>query len=79
MARLLLWPQMSEFLSENGILHQPDPKEGIGTLTLVVAEIFCGYIVCGAYGQGVMEIEKPKLHHSSDINSFFILIPTYSL
>ena len=42
--RSLLWPHMSESFSENGIQPKPDPIEGIGNLSSVVAEIFGGYI-----------------------------------
>ena len=70
LGRSLLWPQMSESFSENVIQPKPDPIEGIGNLALVVAEIFVGYIGCGAHGQGVMEVHNPNLAHLSDFNSF---------
>ena len=61
---------MSESFSENGIQPKPDPIEGIGNLALVVAEIFGGYIGCGAHDQGVMEVHNPNLAHLSDFNNF---------
>ena len=77
LGRSLLWPQMSEYFSENGIQPKPDPIEGIGNLALVVAEIFRVYIGCGAHGQGVMEVHNPNLAHLVDLNSFVLLIPMY--
>ena len=62
---------MLESFSENGIQPKPDPIKGIGNLTLVVAEIFGGCIVCGAHGQGVMEVHNPNLAHLSDFNIYF--------
>ena len=66
-----MWPQMSEYFSENGIQPKPDPIEGIGNLALVAAEISGGYIGCGAHGQGVMEVHNPNLAQPSDFNIYF--------
>ena len=77
LAGSLLWPQMSEYFSENGIKTKPDPIKGIGDLALVVVEIFGGYIGCGAHGHGVMEVHNPNLAHLSDFNSFLVLITMY--
>ena len=68
---------MSEYFSENRIQLKPDPIEGISNLYLVAAEIFGGYIGCGAHGQGVMEVHNPNLAHLSNFNSLLVLIPMY--
>ena len=62
LGRSLLWTQISGYFSENKIQPKPDLIEGIRNLALVVAEIFGGYIGCGAHGQGVMEVQNPTWH-----------------
>ena len=71
LGKSFLWPQISESFSENGIQLKLDPIEGIGNLTLVVLEIVCGCIGCGAHVQGVMEVHNPNLSHLSYFNSFW--------
>ena len=70
LGRSLLWPQMLDSFSENGIQHKTDPIEGIGNLALVVVEIIVGCIGFGAHVQGVMEVHNTHLAHLSDFNSF---------